>query len=349
MTESSIDDALSTAKVLIVVGPGGVGKTTMSAALAARAAMVDGRQVLVVTVDPSKRLAEMFGIDSATHTEPTEVPLEQGDGRLWAYLVDMSRSWDDLVRDTAPDPKLAHELLANPLYRTLTTRFAQSHDYIALDHLVSIANDPSRPIDLVVVDTPPSVHVLDILDAPGRMIQFFDSWLLKWLIAPYRSRMGQIAAKPFLLVADRLLGARFVREMAEFFWMFSKLRRGFVKRVEGVQEILTDESTEYVVIRTSDPSQRARADELIVELAARGNDAPIVITNRALPPSLLNLSPEDLVKGTKEPSLRSELEALVAQAADESHSDQSAVVEWRPDAVTSTVGLAELFGPIGAP
>ncbi len=348
MTASSIDEALSSAKVLIVVGPGGVGKTTMSAALAARAAMVDGRRVLVVTVDPSKRLAEMFGIDSATHTEPTEVPLDQGEGRLWAYLVDMSRSWDDLVRDTAPDPKLARELLANPLYRTLTTRFAQSHDYIALDHLVSIADDPSRPIDLVVVDTPPSVHVLDILDAPGRMIQFFDSWLLKWLIAPYRSRMGQLAAKPFLLVADRLLGAAFVREMAEFFWMFSKLRRGFVRRVQGVQQKLSDESTEYVVIRTSDPSQRSRADELLVELKARGNNAPIVVTNRAVPPALLNLSADDLAKGVKDPSLREELAALVAQAADEAQSDQSITVEWRPDAVTTTVGLVELFGSADA-
>jgi anion-transporting ArsA/GET3 family ATPase len=136
-------------------------------------------------------LAEALGVSRLTE-EPVLVPVGDGAGRLWVLMVDMAKSWDELVVGHAPDPDVSSRLLENALYRTLTRRFVQSHDYIALDHLVTLA-DQDR-YDLVIVDTPPSGHALDLLDAPGRMIEFFESRLLRWLTVGAGSGVTALAA-----------------------------------------------------------------------------------------------------------------------------------------------------------
>lgn len=282
---------IAEASVILVVGPGGVGKTTLSAALAARAARDHGRKVLVVTVDPARRLAEALGIDGLRE-EAVLVPTGDGPGRMWALMLDMSTSWDDLVDRSAPDEKTRRALLSNRLYRTLTQRFVQSHDYIALDHLVDAADDDRY--DLVIVDTPPSVHALDILDAPDRMREFFGSRLLRWLIAPYGTRIVQLAAKPFLSVAERLLGGPFLSEISEFFWLFSRLQEPFLARTEIVRRRLHDSSTRYVVVQTPEPIPSHRATELAAELRRRHHAPSLRFVNRALAPEIADLKPEDL-------------------------------------------------------
>src|SRR3712207_6017342 len=123
-------------------------------------------------------------------------------------MLDTKQSWDDLVRRHAPNAKTRDAILANPLYGNITGRFVQSHDYIAMERLYDL--HASGVYDLIVVDTPPTRHALDFLEAPQRMVEFFGSRLLRWLTVPYRSRVVSMASRPFYQVADRVLGSQFL-------------------------------------------------------------------------------------------------------------------------------------------
>ena len=343
MVNEYLDRVLANAKVVLVIGAGGVGKTTVSAALGCRAAAVHGRRVLVVTIDPARRLAEALGIGGVP-TEPVLVPVGGGEGRLWASMVDMARSWDELVERLAT-PEDAEALLANSLYRTLTTRFIQSHDYIALDHLSDLTEDDAY--DLVLIDTPPSTHAIDILDAPDRMMEFFGSRLLRWLTASYRSRLVQTTSRPFLAVAERLLGGPFLARIAEFFWLFSRLQPGFVVRADEVKRRLDQPSTAYVVVTSSDPSAVAQTQSLLGELANRDHQASLLVHNRAVPQS--STDPVDL-DAVDDPSLRLALSSLlerdrqlVDSLADGSTSCPLVTVPWAPGELTSVTELSALF------
>jgi anion-transporting ArsA/GET3 family ATPase len=297
---SPLDEVLGSSSVVLVVGPGGVGKTTMSAALAARAAASGDRQVLLITVDPARRLADALG--QGLTSEPVLVPTGPGPGRLWAVMVDMARGWDALVGACAPAPADAQALAANPLYRALTTRFAQSHDFIALDQL---AGHHERPYDLVVVDTPPSAHAIDILDAPERMVAFFDSALLRWLTAPYRTRLAAVAARPFLALAERLLGGPFLAQVGELFWLLSRLQPGLVARARTVQERLAAPDTSYVVATTAEPLTLSQTGELVDALVQRGRWPDLIVHNRA--PRPVDAS---VVGSVADPTLREAMAAL---------------------------------------
>ena len=348
-----IDRQLQQAEVLVMAGPGGVGKTTIAAALGVRAAQVHQRRVVVVTVDPARRLAEALGMASLTE-EPVLVPVGEGSGRLWMLMVDMAKSWDELVMRHAPDPRVGERLLANTLYRTLTREFVQSHDYIALDHLVSLS-DQDR-FDLVIVDTPPSGHALDLLDAPGRMIEFFESRLLRWLTVSAGSGLTAFAAKPFLLVAERLLGTDFLSQITEFFGLFSRLRSPFVARARLVEERLADDGTEYVVVTTTDGSVVDACQQLVDELERRDLEPGLLIVNRFAP--TLRLTDQ----GTVEPrfgrddfselenrSLRAAVSRLIDQASTATMptlrgSRLVAAVPWSSEDLTDLDGLARLLG-----
>ena len=137
---------------------------------------------------------------------------------------------------TPPTPQTAQQILANPLYQNITGRFAQGHDYIAMERLYELHEEGDY--DLLVVDTPPTRNALDLLDAPGRMADFFSSRLLRWLIVPYRSRLVNFASRPFYQVADRILGSQFLEDLAGFFILFQTMWDGFVARAEAVNRLL---------------------------------------------------------------------------------------------------------------
>lgn len=340
---SALDDLLGSARVIVVVGPGGVGKTTVSAALAARAAERLGRRVLVVTVDPARRLADALGLDQL-RDEPALIPVGDAErtGRLWAAMVDMARSWDRLVTRLSASPAERDELLGNRLYRLLTRRFVQSHDYVALEQLLEAT--ASGRYDLVVVDTPPSVHALDVLDAPGRMIEFFDSRLLRWLTAPYRSRLSAAAARPFLTVAERLLGGPFLTEIARFFFAFSRLRDPFVARARAVERRLVDRSTRYVVVTTPEAGPSATAAALGAALVERRHAPALTVLNRALAPEVA----ERLLAGPPPEPLASCAGSLRATAARQrdaasASAGQVLAVPWRPGALASVEDLLRLL------
>lgn len=280
-------ELLSAKEMIVVCGSGGTGKTTIAAALGAQAAAVVGGRVLVLTVDPARRLATALGIGSFGNTA-VRVPAKafaaaglECRGELWVAMLDTQAGWDELIRRHAPDAKLRDTVLANPLYRNITRRFVNSHDYLAMEQLYDL--HASGQYDLVVIDTPPSRNALDLLDAPGRMREFFGSRLLKWLTVPYRSRLFTMASKPFYQVADRILGSRFLQDIAEFFVLFQTMEAGFVARAKEVERLLTDDGTAFIVVSTLEAAPAREARFLAEELQQRRMPLGALVLNRTLP------------------------------------------------------------------
>jgi anion-transporting ArsA/GET3 family ATPase len=202
-------------------------------------------------------------------------------GELWAAMLDTKASWDDLVRRHAPDRETADRILANPLYRNVTGTFVQSHDYIAMERLYELHS--SGDWDLLVIDTPPSRHAIDFLEAPRRMADFFSSRFLRLLTAPARSRWATAASRPFYQIADRVLGSQFIEDIAEFFLLFQSMYDGFVERARAVSTLLGDDRTTFVVVSTLEPVPVREAEFFLDELARRRLDLGAIVLNRVLP------------------------------------------------------------------
>jgi len=285
--KTSIDGLLASKEIVVACGPGGVGKTTTAAAAAAMAAARIGGKVLVLTVDPARRLANALGLEGIGNTErrvPDEAFTDAGVkpmGELWAAMLDTKESWDALVRLHAPDARTRQEILANPLYRNISGRFVQSHDYIAMERLFEIHADGSY--DLIVVDTPPTRNALDFLDAPERMADFFSSRLLRWLIVPYRSRLVNVASKPFYQIADRILGTQVLEDIAQFFILFQSMYDGFVERARSVHRLMADQRTSFVVVSTLEAVPLREAEFFAQALTDRRLHLGAIILNKVLP------------------------------------------------------------------
>jgi anion-transporting ArsA/GET3 family ATPase len=289
----SIDGLLASREILVACGPGGVGKTTTAAAAAVMAASRLGGKVLVVTVDPARRLADALGLSGGLGNEERPVPraafTEAGErpvGQLYAAMLDTKESWDALIRRHAPDKRTREQILANPLYRNISRRFIQSHDYIAMERLFEIHAEGDY--DLIVVDTPPTRNALDFLDAPQRMADFFSSRLLKWLIVPYRSRLVNAASRPFYQVADRILGTQFLADISEFFVLFQTLHEGFVERAAAVERLLADRRTSFMVVSTLEGVPLREAEFFSEELTNRKLHLGAIVLNKVLPDYLLD-------------------------------------------------------------
>ena len=302
--------------MVLVTGSGGVGKTTMAAALAVAAVLHQKGRVLVLTVDPARRLADALGIGVFGNT-PTRVPDTafaglgaKPKGELWAAMLDTKAGWDELIKRHAPDAKVRDAVLSNPLYQNITSRFVHSHDYLAMEQLHEL--HATGDYDLVIVDTPPSRNALDILDAPSRMVEFFGSRLLKWLTVPYRSRLVNVATKPFYQIADRVLGSRFLRDIGDFFMLFQAMEKGFVSRAKEVEQLLGDRRTAFVVVSTLETAPAHEAAYLAAELRRRKLPLGAIIVNRVLPESIGDDSAADSASTLLE---LSDDEAFVAEVA----------------------------------
>ncbi|HET9690971.1 MAG TPA: ArsA-related P-loop ATPase [Acidimicrobiales bacterium] len=289
---ASLDALVASKEIVIACGSGGVGKTTTAAALAVMAAVHHGGKVLVVTVDPARRLASALGLSGFGNVEK-RVPASafaaagvEPRGELWAAMLDTKQSWDDLVRRHAPDADTRDKILANPLYQNIAGRFVQSHDYIAMERLYELHS--TGRFDLVVVDTPPTRNAVDFIEAPERMAEFFSSRLLRLLIAPYRSRVLNLASKPFYQVADRILGSQFLGDIAEFFILFQTMYAGFVERARAVERLLHDPRTTFVVVSTLEAAPVREAEYFIDVLAGKRFSLGALVLNRVLPRYLLD-------------------------------------------------------------
>ena len=240
---------LSDRTLIVCVGSGGVGKTTTAASMALQAAM-DGRRVLVLTIDPAKRLANALGLSSFGN-EAHRVEIGSGDGELWAMMLDAQSTWDNLIERLAQDPEVKQRILNNRIYRYVANSLAGSQEYMATEKLHDIAK--TGEYDLIVLDTPPVKNALDFLESPGRLIHFFDERILKWFLSPYRRlRFGRRLLMGPTAVVWKLLsvifGREFLDELAQFFEDFRGLYKGFVTRHDAVVALFKEPKTSFVTI-----------------------------------------------------------------------------------------------------
>jgi len=294
-TDPALDfESLLAAKEIVVFcGSGGVGKTSVAAAAALGAVCELGGKVLVLTIDPARRLATALGLDqlgNLEHRVPDAALRAAGlepRGELWAAMLDTKQSWDDLVLRHAPDEATAYKILDNRLYHSLTSRFVQSHDYIAMERLYEI--HAGGGYDLIIIDTPPTRNAIDFLDAPSRMADFFGGRLLRWLTLPYRvggkrgSRVINVASRPFYQVADRILGSQFLEDIAEFFLNFQSMYGGFVERARAVERLLHDYVTTFSVVTTLEAAPLHEAEQFCAELQRREFHLGALVLNKTLP------------------------------------------------------------------
>jgi anion-transporting ArsA/GET3 family ATPase len=294
----SLAALLSAREVVVYCGSGGVGKTSVAAASALTAAARLGGKVLVLTIDPARRLADALGLEAfgnVARRVPLDAYAELGvepRGELWAAMLDTKRSWDELVLRHAPDEATAYRILDNRMYHNVTSRFVQSHDYIAMERLYDI--HASGEYDLIIIDTPPTRNAIDFLEAPARMAEFFGGRLLRWLTMPYRigggrgGRMFNAASRPFYQMADRVLGSQFLQDIAEFFLNFQSMYGGFVERAQSVEQLLHDRRTTFAVVTTLEGAPLREAETFCHELAAREFDLGALVLNKVLPDYLLS-------------------------------------------------------------
>jgi anion-transporting ArsA/GET3 family ATPase len=253
---AALERALATRRILVACGSGGVGKTTTAAALAVRAARA-GRRVLVCTIDPSRRLATSLGLNQLSG-KPRSIDLSRlspapaRGGALWAMVLDVKSTFDALVTRYTPDAAARERILDNRFYRHISAALAGSHEYMAMEKLLELSADERW--DLVVLDTPPTRHALDFLEAPDRLMGFLDTGVLRWFLRPYfvagqltlkvATRTGAVA----LRLADRFLGLQFLQDLSEFFLAFESMYDGFKERAAKVHALLRDPASGFVMV-----------------------------------------------------------------------------------------------------
>ncbi len=295
---TTLEQLFAAKEIVVFCGSGGVGKTSVAAAAALGASVRLGGKTLVLTIDPARRLATALGlqgIGNEAHRVPDDLLKRAGvepRGELWAAMLDTKQSWDDLVMRHAKDEATAYRILQNRLYHDLTARFVQSHDYIAMERLFEI--HATGEYDLIVIDTPPTRNAIDFLDAPARMAEFFGGRLLRWLTLPYRVggqrslRMINVASRPFYQLADRVLGSKFLQDIAEFFLNFQSMYDGFVKRARAVERLLHDRRTTFAIVTTLEAAPLHEAERFCAELRGRDFHLGAMVLNKTLPDYLLD-------------------------------------------------------------
>jgi len=303
-------------RVLVCVGAGGVGKTTTSAALALGLA-ARGQKVAVVTIDPAKRLASALGL-SELPSEPKRIEpalfTAQGiamGGELWALMLDAKLTFDKLIGHLAPDERAREEILANPVYRELSTAVAGSHELSAIAKLYELHEE--HDFDVIVLDTPPSRNALDFLDAPGRMLGFLEGRALQVFLGPsgLTARMfGRGTALVFAIFA-RVTGVDMLGELSRFFRSLSSVIDGFGARTRSVAALLRAPQTTFVIVTSPEPEPAREVQFLLQRLAASQMTVGELIVNRVHTHGLHGLS-QQAVTELLEPALDRRLAARVA-------------------------------------
>jgi anion-transporting ArsA/GET3 family ATPase len=281
----SIDDLLDdlSTRVIVCCGSGGVGKTTTSAALAIRAAE-RGRTVVVLTIDPAKRLAQALGL-KILGNEPDLVE-GVGDGELHAMMLDMRRTFDEMVEAHA-EPGRAEKILANPFYKTISTSFSGTQEYMAMEKLGQLA--ATKRWDLIVVDTPPSRSALDFLDAPQRMSKFLDGRMIRLLSAPARAGgrgLRKIVGAGFTLFAkavSTILGGQMLADASAFVQAFDTMFGGFRERATATYELLRSPGTAFLVVAAPEPDALREAAYFVDRLSTEGMPLAGLVLNRTHP------------------------------------------------------------------
>jgi anion-transporting ArsA/GET3 family ATPase len=279
-------------RIVVCCGAGGVGKTTTSAALALAAAEA-GRTVVVLTIDPARRLAQSLGLEELDN-EPRRVDIPNSSatgaaGELHAMMLDMKRTFDDIVVAHST-PERARQILQNPFYQSLSSSFAGTQEYMAMEKLGQLR--ASEKWDLVIVDTPPSRSALDFLDAPNRMSRFLDGTMIRLLTAPSRAGF-KFASAGFVLfsrIVSKILGGQLLRDISAFVAALDTMFGGFRERATATYELLRRPGTWFVVVATPEPDALREASYFVDRLSAEGMPLAGLVLNRTHPPATTTLS-----------------------------------------------------------
>ena len=250
----TLDDVVDHGRIAVCCGSGGVGKTTTAAILAIEGAR-RGRRAVVVTIDPAKRLANALGLDGLTN-EPILIDPSRWDpsddrmpgGALSAMMLDTKSTFDDLVTRYAESPAQAQRILANNFYANISGALSGTQEYMAMEKLHELYEDGG--FDLIVVDTPPSRHALDFLDAPARLLRLLNNPIFRILMVPTRTylKVAGAAVQAFIRRVSRVVGAAVVDDIVTFFRAFEGMEEGFRTRAARVVEILEKDETRFVLV-----------------------------------------------------------------------------------------------------
>jgi anion-transporting ArsA/GET3 family ATPase len=289
---SPIFEALTGADVVVCIGSGGVGKTTTAAVLAMEQARA-GRRVVVLTIDPARRLADALGLPDGIGPEPTRIDLDLPDavddldgvdhGELWAMMLDPVAMFEHVVRSNAGSPEQAATILTNRFYVNVANSLSGTHEYMAAEALHLLHADDR--FDLVVVDTPPSRNAIDFLQAPGVLARFLDHAAFRLLMLPARSglKILNTAAQPVLRAIGRVVGTDVLADAVTFFQAFAGMEQGFRDRAKVVTALLTSPATRYVLVASPRHDTVTEAVWFAEHLEADGVPVAGVVVNRAHP------------------------------------------------------------------
>jgi anion-transporting ArsA/GET3 family ATPase len=274
-----VDRLLDTAEIVVCCGSGGVGKTTTAAALAVRAAE-RGRRTVVLTIDPARRLAQAMGL---TELDNTPRRVSGVDGELDAMMLDMKRTFDDIVLAHAA-PEKAEQILANPFYQALSSSFAGTQEYMAMEKLGQLK--ATGNYDLIVVDTPPSRSALDFLDAPERLTTFLDGRLIRVLLAPAKAG-GKAYARVigagfgvFTNAITRIIGAGFLQDVSQFVAAMETMFGGFRERAQRTYDLLKSPGTSFVVVAAPERDALREASYFVERLGKEAMPLAGLVLNR---------------------------------------------------------------------
>ncbi|MFH8386918.1 ArsA family ATPase [Kitasatospora sp. NPDC018058] len=322
----AVDELIDDPKTRIIVccGSGGVGKTTTAAAIGLRAAE-RGRKVVVLTIDPARRLAQSMGLTELDNT-PRVVKGVTGDGELQAMMLDMKRTFDEVVLAHA-EPERARTIMENPFYQSLSAGFAGTQEYMAMEKLGQLR--AAEEWDLIVVDTPPSRSALDFLDAPNRLGSFLDGRVIRILTAPAkvggRSAMRFLNAGMGLLTGTlgKIFGAQLLTDVQTFVSAMDSMFGGFRERADRTYQLLKAPGTAFLVVAAPERDALREAAYFVDRLAADRMPLAGLVLNR--------------VHSTGAPQLTAERALAAAEALEENGSEHSS-----PEAELLAAGLLRL-------
>ncbi|MFE3452073.1 ArsA family ATPase [Nonomuraea sp. NPDC059194] len=301
--DAILDD--SHTRIVVCCGSGGVGKTTTAAALGLRA-VERGRRAVVLTVDPARRLAQSMGLTELDNTPRLVHTATDGEGQLFAMMLDMKRTFDEIIEAHA-DPERARQILTNPFYQSLSSSFAGTQEYMAMEKLGQLRR--SDEWDLIIVDTPPSRSALDFLDAPERLGRFLDGRFIRLLMAPAKAG-GRSAFKllnaGFGLVAGamtKLLGAQVIKDLQTFVSALDAVFGGFRQRAEMTYKLLQAPGTAFVVVAAPERDAMREASYFVERLAEERMPLAGLVINR------VHLSPAAGLSAARSAAAAEDLEA----------------------------------------
>ncbi|MBN2382042.1 ArsA family ATPase [bacterium] len=304
--QASLWELLQNKKIILFVGTGGVGKTTVSAATALAAAK-RGKKVLVITIDPARRLANAMGLQELGNVE-TRISFEghqdepRSHGELWAMMLDVKRALDELIIKYAPTEEIANRILSNTIYKAVSDSLAGTEEIVALGKLYELHKQGKY--DLFIVDTAPTKHALDFFESPARLMNLLDISIIKWFLKPldlvHRISFRTLNRSTSFLIerVEKSIGLSFFTEIASFLQNFEGMFEALKERAHQINTVLHDPNkTALIIVTGTDPSKIATTNVLIQKLKELAMPPQWIVLNRVHPIQTLTNEHKQLVHG----------------------------------------------------